>query len=625
MPAPGEDLKTTEGWDTFVRRHQGNASGGSLAPGQERLSNGTVIDSKTKRPIPPEKVQWRYELGDGSTIHIDQEGTITHIDEKAPSVATGTKDVVPTGTWSQTEYRDDPDHPGGEVKWGIDPADRQWRKIPGTERPKEEKHVSDASKLQRLDARGQKIEPGDTTTPVAKLYDPIKGTVSDMPDPKTLPKEGTAHEFGDKMLWIKPDGTFTVMDIQKSGAGNIKIYQGPNGEQIEYDPSKPAGQRTTTLTPGKPDVVKPTDYTWKPIPGTNDEQAYRTVVKDGQTVTEEVTGVTKPRATTLMGDANSRVWTVLDAQQNPIKTIDNPGWREKYTTQDVPTDRPYIYQSDSQGNLSTADSQNYQPTTAAQIAGQSAKLQQMMSAKAAELKAKVDAKTITPDEYAAQFNSWFDQTIEPQKQYLLQAQQDVELKRAKEAEDLRRQALQQAQQAGRDVVSGVQAQYPYMVGPKAGEVAAAAMKGQLPSGADLAQSAFFQLPDTNKLYEQATMRALKAISPTAAQATGGPVPDPNAVNINDQLSRTNYAYQGAPAPAGPMEQPPVPPPGPVTDTSGLLAPGLAGTNQDPNVMASGGVPPGYPNIYPPYGPRRTWTQSMPNFGNPQLPNYVYGG
>jgi len=617
-----ENLKTDEGWAAFLARHKGQATDRTLAKGQYMDSAGEVRDEKTKRPIPPDKVHWHYELGDGSTVDINQDGEIGPggINERAPSEATGTK-APSTSDWSGQRMQFDKDT-GEYVLHGFDPADQVFKRVPGAPvqpAPNATRPPSASTALDRLDARGQVIPAGDLTTPVAKIRDPGTGTVTDMPDPKSAP-EGKYEKVGNNLYFLKP-GEQPQVVLTNVDPLKTSTFQGPNGSQWEYDPSKPPGQRATEIVKGekKPDVAAAGQIAWRPIPGTTDEQGYRIV--DGKM--EDVAGAIKPRSTTMIGDANSKTWTFLDAQGNVVKSQKNPDYTPKVTPVTTTTDQPNIVARDETGKLIVSESPNYQPTTAAQVAERVAQWQQQMRAKSAELQAKV-GPSYSPEQYASDFKAWYDQTIEPQKAYLNAAQQQIDIERQQKAEETRRASMATAQAAGTQAINAYTASGLSRVGPRAGEVASQVMQGKPLDQVNLQGAAFFSGGSDylRNMAEQATMNALKNISPTAAAATGAPPPAYGSVDVNQALGQQNYAYPGA-TPPPPAAPPPVPAlaAGPPAGPGPLAPPGVAGTNLDPNLQ--GRVPPGYPGITWPVP--QSWQQPAPNFGAPRLPNYVYGG
>jgi hypothetical protein len=100
--------------------------------------------------------------------------------------------------------------------------------------------------------------------------------------------------------------------------------------------------------------------------------------------------------------------------------------------------------------------------------------------------------------------------------------------------------------------------------------------GFQPSAQDISSAFVIPAPDLQQRAQQATMEALKGISPMAAAATGAPQPNYQGFDINAGLNRLNYGF-GGPAqgavPAAPPMAAPVPPSGPAQP---LLPPGYAG-------------------------------------------------
>src|SRR5262245_28683172 len=254
-----------------------------------------------------------------------------------------------------------------------------------------------SGQLDRLDAQGRLIPTDDTTTPAAKVRDPATGTVTDLPDPKTSPN-GELKEFGDRLLRVMPDGTTTTIATKTAAAQAPTVHTAPDKSLIEYDPSKPAGQRVTTLAQAprevraapttvtrngkayewdpslnngqgdwrpsnlpaeipKPEVTAPSEIHWTDIEGTERQQGNRIV--NGQLTPIE--GLTRPKdeASTLIGNADSEYWTFLDKRGNIIRTERNPGYKPKPPTQlTADTISPNIPLLNADGTVTFVPNQN---------------------------------------------------------------------------------------------------------------------------------------------------------------------------------------------------------------------------------------------------------------------------
>lgn len=622
MPAPDEDLTTQAGWNKFLQRHGGLV--GTPLKTSPDTEGGKLTGDIIQDPF------YKYEMADGTTVEANSAGEFKNIDEKAPSAATGTK-APATSDWTGQRMQLDPTT-NEYVLFGFDPADQQFKRVPtapAQPTPSTSKPVTATANLDRIDAQGNLI-PSGSSTPPAKLRDPSTGTVVDLPDPKTQ-AEGKSVEFGDKMLWVKPDGTYSVM-LTKPGTttDNKKIFQGPDGSQYEYDPTKPEGQRTTQIVAGekKPVITSASDISWQDIPGTSTQQGGRIV--DGQF--QAIDGMTKPKASKLLGNIEDKQWAIIDDQGNPIKAVDNPAYQAKPpTTVTTAADQPFIVQRDPvTGVLSNQPNPNYTPKTLGDVAGRVAQVQAAAKAKWDELKGRV-GDTYPIDKATSDFDSWWQTTVNPQMQSLQAQQEQVMYDRAQEEAKARQQAMQTAMQAGTTAVNAYNAQAPRVVGPGGAEMINASINainkaGKLPT-VDYS-SLVTRQPNLQMSAEDAVNRALQHISPGAAAATGAGQPNYQGMDIAGALNQTNWTGPVA-APAGPAA--PGGAPVAAQPTGWQRADQMAGTAPQGNVTAAPGmagtVTPGSPNLLmgamprtvpiPP--PPATWSQSMPNFGAPVMP------
>lgn len=221
---------------------------------------------------------------------------------------------------------------GGEDFQIIDPGTAVKPLTPADRLP------SPTGQLEKIDAQGNLIRPDDTTTRAAKLRDPSTGAVTDLPDPKSSP-EGTLKEFGDQLLNIKPDGSYTVIATKSkdpTAAQAKSTFDGPDGARYEYDPNKPPGQRMTKLLEAKPEKPTPTaaaNIIWQDIPDQPGKQQGGTVVSGVFVPTAGlVKDKDKPVAVYGTGP-NDEFRIVLDDKGNVISQDKNPNYRQAPGTQ----------------------------------------------------------------------------------------------------------------------------------------------------------------------------------------------------------------------------------------------------------------------------------------------------
>jgi len=215
---------------------------------------------------------------------------------------------------------DQVDAEGRPLEVQITDAGTALKPLSPSERP-----PSAATDLVKIDADGNVIPPGDTTKKAAKLRDPSTGAVTDLPDPKTQ-AEGKTQEFGDNLLLIKPDGSYTIIASKdpKATQQNKQIIDGPDGK-YEYDPNKPEGQRTTLVLKKPADQTKPTTevrngktFQWDP---------------EGKTWSEAAGLPTERKPATASVNTTAKYIVYYDDQGNEVARNDNPSYQKPTPTQ----------------------------------------------------------------------------------------------------------------------------------------------------------------------------------------------------------------------------------------------------------------------------------------------------
>jgi len=206
-----------------------------------------------------------------------------------------------------------------------------------------------------------------------------------------------------------------------------------------------------------------------------------------------------------------------------------------------------------QGTIEERYRQGYVPKTRAEIAARAGQIHSLIQQKGAELQAKIDSKEITGDQALQQYNAWAAQNVQPQQTALAAAQEEADFARAKEEADQRRQSMTGALAAGTQAREAFTAAAPYRVGENYGQgfekMLNASLKGSGHGDIDMTGSATWQGPDMmSQSPQQATMEALKYLSPTAAQATGSPQPNYQGVDLSSSFAPFQFGTT-PPAPA----------------------------------------------------------------------------
>ncbi len=216
---------------------------------------------------------------------------------------------------------------------------------------------------------------------------------------------------------------------------------------------------------------------------------------------------------------------------------------QKPETISAPANQQYIVQQNADGTTNQIENPNY---VASDAAGRVQQLSRQAQAKRDELNKAVISGLKSKEQAAAEFDAWWNTTIEPQKQQLAQAQAQQQADEQRKQQEQERSNLTTAQQAGRDAVQAVQATLPYRVGPGFGsavnQIANAYASGKPAGNLDIGSAVTFDLPDMQSIAQKATADALAHLSPTAASIAGRPMPGvPQGVDIAGALNKSQYA------------------------------------------------------------------------------------
>jgi len=481
--------------------------------------------------------------------------------------ATGTFEPVPGAPqlpkgW--TNITTGKDAQGNTVWYGVDPADGKPKQIDSMPViPKDKEAWGDPRQIDQPD--GSKVWYG--VDPADKVLKPMPGmptTAAKPTGPGSITQQGTVYVQ-------KADGSYEPakgVPDPNPPAGATQFILGPDGF-IYRQVSRGGGQGFDP------------DTTFDPVPYTDAAKQSRAqgaaLHKAGEPGTKVIGGYVYHVTYRGGDDSNYDVDTSIPATPMAGTPAAQP------TMVATGTDVPNLVQRMPGGELQNVPNPNYQPTDPAQRVAQ---LSSQANSKLAELQGKIGSGGYTVDQAQRDFDSWWSTNVEPAKVQIQQAQQ-------KQQQDLARQNLQVAQNAGTEVTRAIAGET--RVGPGYGDFMNTALRGiqsgnmaNAPSAEQFNKAFVTPMPDYNKIYEQATAQALAHISPTAAQlATGQPNPTGLAtaqgMDITGALSPTNYRFQ-APAPQlQPMPQPtgqPAPQPQPMP-YSGQTPPPLMPMNAVP--------------------------------------------
>jgi len=175
--------------------------------------------------------------------------------------------------------------------------------------PPTPKEPSPTAQMDFIDAKGKIVPQGDPSA--TQMRDPKTGTIT------ALVKDaaGVVHDIGDDVVLIKPDGTYTTVLTKPTKPTTQSV---PNVGLVEYDPSKPAGQRTSVLIAAPKD---PSQQVFKTVNG-------KTYVYDsgsGNFIESNLPADTEVGYT--YNDPNSKWIVFADKQGKEISRLEKPDWK----------------------------------------------------------------------------------------------------------------------------------------------------------------------------------------------------------------------------------------------------------------------------------------------------------
>lgn len=197
----------------------------------------------------------------------------------------------------------------------------------------------------------------------------------------------------------------------------------------------------------------------------------------------------------------------------------------------------------------------WQAKSLADVQARIGQIHSLMQQKSNEVQAKVDAGTLTAAQALTEFNQWYDQNVSPQAGQLQAAQQAAQFKQAQDEATMRASAYSNALAAGTAARENWTANNTNRVGPGWQAASEAAGRGDFKAMSAVPDSVTYRAPDVNVVANNAVNQALKYLSPSAAQATGTPLPNFQNVDIAQQLSSAPYIsrFGGVPgAPTAPV-------------------------------------------------------------------------
>lgn len=504
----------------------------------------------------------------------------------------------------QLQFKD-----GHKELWGTNTATGAFEKMPGSPPNLGTTNGwNDIKQIDSTDAQGRRVKIWVGTNPDGEPMQPVPGSPSVVID-KYVPGSVKQVTKNGKQVYVGQNAqTQGWEEIPELGNEPVKQTAQAIGKNV-YTTDPQTGQLIRATSIAQPqenqeqwidaadgyakrqvftngDWHDDTDTPWKPVnPAT--QRALGALKQKGEKYYIPLNG-SSDTLIEVTADGNGGYTYEMGPNGEPPNVKKIPGIREPTAvTGGSPTDEFLPQRRDpiTQQLLPPEKNINWSPTSAGDRVRQ---LQQLAQAKQQEIHQQVTAGVLSEDDADKQFNTWWDQNVEPGKQEIQLAQQT-------KAQDLARQNLSVAQNAGQAAVTATAGQH--YVGPGFGDFWSKISQGygkDMPNNitADDFNRAFVTpAQDYSKVYEQATAQALQHISPTAAGIVNGPGATPTALqqpqDITAGLARNPYLYH--PQQGGPQMTPM-----PYTSTGGpppmTPMPAAAGTPAPEMVPMAAGTP-----------------------------------
>jgi hypothetical protein len=489
----------------------------------------------------PSGAGWNtYTFGDGSTVDLTDDGRMQNLITPRPVAQTATQQQLSTGHISvgNQVYTPDPSNPSGPWILSTESANQQ--------------QLTDAKTV---------ADTNYQTAQTQKLQnDSILAT-----DPQN--QQALAAKQGIDNAYVQAQTQKLAAD-EAVARGNLAVSQGNLG----------VSQGNLAIGQAKlPGEIAQTAATTQNTLQSAATSAGNLALAQQKAPTDIALTQAQTQnqiASAAAAQAKINQPSVLDTGTGPTTTMWNPATQ----------------------STQTVANQNYLPTDPGRMTAQ---LQQQAQAQQQTLQQQVQAGKLTSDQAASQFDTWWNQNIEPlkgdiaaaqakQQSALAQQQAQTNYYNAQAANLPATLAQNASDQAQRNVISML----PYVTGKGYGDAVSNLMSsmgtGKFPgiNPQALASAATYSLPNLQEIGRQGAAAALAHISPTAQNiltqnaAGGQPAVQPPVAgmpDLNSLLSRGSYGF-GQPG-GGMAGAPPAP----------AMAQSPAGSNPMTNMQGAPGT------------------------------------
>lgn len=487
---------------------------------------------------------------------------------------TGTTEIVPTGRYFQTIS----DGKGNNQRVTLAPSGiegptgrvRGWTVLEAPETPPKAPATADEDH-QIITIAGRRVDYYPNR-PVGQRYVDLGPAEATPAAPTPLSDYVPLRDPNN------PQGPIIAMVNPKDPSDRIPVPQGATPDRAQLVPLPRGGFASwngttlTTVREGEAPEARPMEGKTRNAVegGFNVVQTY----SGGEWVTTSVgsRAVPEPEKPAKEGDKRGPVvvdgyyvmqefrggnWVTTSVGERAV-----PREPEAPTTLSAPAEQEFIVRTDPSkpGGTTQLRNPNFAP---ADRGRRLAELKRQAEQKRDQLRAEVDAGAKSEEQARAEFDAWYDVTIEPQAAALQAEQATVDASNARTAAADQRAELTAestyetnrqnvARQAAADAVDRVTRTLPMRVGPNFGTNFARALETLSTGGpSPFSASDFtYDMPDLNAIAEQATSRALAGISPYAAARANAPMPAiPPGLDIAGALASSRY-QPAAPPPTG---------------------------------------------------------------------------
>ena len=548
----------------LVNQHGGVISSGQPIQPLDPTTQLPAIDPTTKKPAVMADPYRQYTLADGTVVVMNGQGAIY-------------TELHGQGGYSDIKELPSKSDPSKHTLWGTNPQTGAFEEVPNAP-------TFDPNALNKVDAGQHPAIP--TEDGRMMIWDPSatntrggKGNYVDSGAPPNPIAAANAKNANNELI-ARAGLQNAQAQLNQQQIDVLKAKTQPEIDELvkRGNLSQAQADQITALLPGAVTQQTATTAKINAETGLTDAQTQAVIGKTPAEIDELVARKVLTLAQADQIKQNMQLAGATQASEINLRSAQaelakaQAAKAAQPTQMQAPNDQMWIVYTDASGNQQSKLNPNYQPKDPAYAVMQ---LQAQQKAYADQLQQQVNDGKIDANQAAQQWDQWNQMNVEPLKQGIQQAQQQLAFTNqvsaassaanttnaAANAQNAATQNLTaqgNVQKAASDIgtaaVNAANALPTGMVrvGPGFGQemnkISSAMANPNAPAAnVDWGNALVWQPPDTQAIYKNAVADALKHISPMAAQITNAPQPTPpGQMDLNALLNRSWNSYAPTP-------------------------------------------------------------------------------